>query len=364
MPIKVCHVTSVHNALDTRIFYKECVSLSKLYDVYLVAANAKNQVLKGVTIIGCPLPKGRLKRILFSGYMIKSLLDVDATVYHFHDPELIRVGLKLKKKGKKIVFDSHEDVPMQILCKEWIPGFLRKPISYLYSKYEKHTLRYYNALVTVTPIIYDRLKKINNNTYQVTNYPVYKDLPIVREKKRQICFAGGISEQYQHEQIINSLPQTNMRYALAGRAYTPYLNRLKGLDNWNLVDYKGEIPYEEVLDIMQHSIAGVAILFYSPNVGYKKGTLGVLKIFEFMMAGIPVISTDFDLWKEIIEGNECGICVNPYNTEEIVNAINYLDSNPEEAQKMGLNGKNAVKEYYNWHSQEQILFELYKKILA
>lgn len=35
--MKICHLTSAHNNNDTRIFYKECVSLAKKYDVYIVA---------------------------------------------------------------------------------------------------------------------------------------------------------------------------------------------------------------------------------------------------------------------------------------------------------------------------------------
>ena len=114
---------------------------------------------------------------------------------------------------------------------------------------------------------------------------------------------------------------------------------------------------------MKESSAGLAILFYSPNVGYKRGTLGVLKIFEYMMAGIPVIATDFELWKDIIEGNECGICVNPYDEDAIVRAINFVIENPKEAKKMGANGQKAVREKYNWGTQEPILYDLYSKML-
>ncbi len=105
-------------------------------------------------------------------------------------------------------------------------------------------------------------------------------------------------------------------------------------------------------------------MFYSPNVGYKRGTLGVLKIFEYMMVGIPVICTDFELWKEIVEGNNCGICVNPYDSIELVKAINYLLENKDIAKQMGDNGKKAVVEKYNWSTQEKVLLDMYEQLLG
>ncbi len=362
--IRVCHVTSVHPVFDTRIFHKECKSLAKRYEVYLIAPNAKDEVVDGVHICGVSLPQNRRERIRQLDKVFVKMVEIDADAYHFHDPELMPIGLKIKERGKKIVFDSHEDVPHQILCKTWIPKLLRKPISICYSVYEKSKLKQYDALVSVTPTIIERLQKINCNTYQVTNYPVLNTIPDRRSWGKAVCFTGGVSVQYLHHDIISCIDRTDAKYILAGPCKTPsYMERMKGLQNWKLVDYRGQVSYEKCLDIMQESSAGLAILFYSPNVGYKKGTLGVLKIFEYMMAGIPVICTDFDLWKEIVEGNKCGICVNPYNTQELVKAINYLMNNPKVCKEMGDNGIKAVKEKYNWSTQEKILFEMYDKLL-
>lgn len=361
---RICHVTSVHAAHDTRIYYKECLSLSKKYEVFLLVANVEDEYNNGIKIIGCPLPKNRFRRIISAKTMIDKIVAVKADVYHFHDPELLPVGIKVKKiTGSYIIFDSHEDVPMQILCKEYLPAIVKKPLSKIYSIYESIKMRKYDALVTVTPVIYERLLKINKKTYQITNYPVYRELPTPEPIANQICFTGGIAEQYQHHHIINCLDKTNATYVLAGIAYPEYLEEIKKLPNWNRVDYRGVVSYDEVLDIMRHSCLGMVILFYSPNVGYKRGTLGVLKMFEYMMAGIPIVATDFEIWKEIIDEYKCGIYVNPYSEKEITDAINYILSNPDKAKQMGANGRRAVNEKYNWSSQEKILFQLYKDLL-
>lgn len=363
MTLKVCHVTSVHSADDDRIFHKECVSLSKKYNVVLVAPNTPSCIKDGVEIVGVQEPAGRIGRILRTKKLYPVLIQIDADVYHFHDPELILLGYQLKKRGKKIIFDSHEDVPNQILCKEWIPNYLRGIISHLYSLYEKWMLRKYDALVSVTPSIVERLAKINPHTYQITNYPIYTELSDTRKWGRSLCFAGGVNQQYMHHIIVDCIEETNATYELAGKAYPSYLEDLKRKSGWKRVNYHGLLPYSKIFEFIQRSSVGLAILDYTPNVGYKRGTIGVVKLFEYMMAGIPVIATDFILWKEIIDLNKCGICVNPNNKEEIVDAINYCMNHLEECKRMGDNGKKAVRDLYNWASQEIILYEMYDEVL-
>lgn len=136
MSVKVCHVTSVHPRYDTRIFIKECTSLTNAgYDVTLLVADGKpDEVKNGVKIISVSdIPKSRFHRIIkSSNVMYKKALKVDAEIYHLHDPELLSLARKLKKAGKKVVFDSHENYPAQIKVKGYIPYILRSAISSLY----------------------------------------------------------------------------------------------------------------------------------------------------------------------------------------------------------------------------------------
>lgn len=365
MSIRICHVTSVHPAFDVRIFWKECLSLSKHYDVSLIAPNTEDRIEHGVNIYGVELLKGRLKRQRCLGKVFDKMLEVDADVYHFHDPELMRLGVKIKNRGKKVIFDSHEDVPMQILCKEYLPTITKKPISMIYSWYEKRLLKQYDALISVTPSIVERLVKINPNTFMVTNYPVLTEYSHSRQMPvgKKICFAGGVSIQYMHENVIKALNKTSATYILAGPSYPGYLEGLKKLDGWKRVEYLGVVAHDKVYDIYTHSTVGVVLLDYTPNVGFHRGTLGVLKLFEYMMAGIPVIATDFDLWKDIVEGYDCGTCVNPHDIDAIADAINYYVEHPDIASKKGQNGRKAVEQIYNWDTQEESLFVVYDQVL-
>lgn len=365
--IKVCHMTTVHKSEDIRIYHKECISLSKAgYEVYLVAQGEDIEIC-GVHVIGIgKLPNSRIKRMIASAKAVyKEALKVDADIYHIHDPELLLYALKLKKKGKKVVFDSHEDVPEQIKEKIWIPYIMRLLLSKIYKVYQKYICRRIDAIISVTPHICEKFKKINHNVYLITNYPLIK-LPLNEHKEfgtRNLCFPGSISPEWCHEKILDALSFCDdTKYILCGNAVESYLKKLKGLSNWNRVDYKGKITRKEVTQLLSESDIGIALADYSGNVGDKLGTLGNTKLFEYMLAGIPVICTDFILWKEIIMKNECGICVNPKNVKEISDAINYLLDNPKIGQIMGRNGRRAVIEKYNWNIEETELLKLYSKL--
>lgn len=366
MKIKVCHITSAHNRDDARIFHKECVSLANYgYNVFLLVNDDEpDETKQRVRIVSTGLkPKSRKERFLDSKKkLLQKAIEINAEIYQLHDPDLLPLGNKLKKIGKKVIFDSHEDVPQQILDKYWIPKYLRNVISKTYEKYEKYSISKYDGVISVTPKVVKRLTNANPNTIMVTNYPI---VDISKEVKRMpeiaICFVGGVTNQYHHAEIIKAMESIKgIRYILAGRASYDYLESLKSLSSWVRVDYRGVIPHSYVKDIYSKSIAGLA-MHYS-NQAKIEGTLGVNKIFEYMEAELPVICSNYRLWKEIVEGNKCGICVDPKNIKEIENAIRYIIDNPEEAKIMGENGRRAVIEKYNWGTQEKKLLSLYDSI--
>ena len=103
---KVCHITSAHPDGDVRIFHKECVSLAEEgYDVSLVIPNTESRIDKGVNIVSFIYePSSRISRFTKSvNLAYKKAIEVNADIYHLHDPELLRIAVKLKKKGKKVI---------------------------------------------------------------------------------------------------------------------------------------------------------------------------------------------------------------------------------------------------------------------
>ena len=366
---KVCHMTSVHKRYDARILKKECVTLANSgYDVtLLVADNLEDEIYYGVKITSIKFtPKNRIDRILHSKKkMLAKALKIDADIYHFHDPELIPVGVSLTKHGKKVIYDSHEDYGQDIKEKKWIPSILRPLIAYIFDLYEKNNAKKFNAIITVTPHIVEKFKQYHSNVYMVTNYPILqKTAPNNRQKKKQVCFTGLISPLWCHEDVIKAvnLLDDDVKYVLAGPTNMEYLEKIRVLDVKKRIEYLGFLDSNAVNELQQSSLAGIAILNYGPIVCGNLGTLGNTKLFEYMSAGIPVICTDLVIWKEIINKWQCGICVSPTNSNAIASAINYLLQNQEIAKTMGERGRDAVEKEYNWGTQSNILIQIYQSI--
>ena len=367
--IKVCHMTSAHGEEDVRIFHKECVSLAKAgYDTYLVE-RGESREKNGVHIIGVgEIPASRRKRMTEGAKKVyEAARAVDADVYHLHDPELLPYGLKLKKAGKKVIFDSHEHTAEAILEKTWITPLIRMPVYWAYSAYQSSVCHRLDAVVTVTPHMVDYFKKRNSRTAFVSNYPLLEEMPAESssvEKVKAIGFAGGVSELWNHEKIITALERIpDCRYCLCGNGEERYLDLLKALPGWGQVDFFGRIPHREVVQKLAQCTAGMAIATPGRNSGFLLGTMGNTKIFEEMMAGLPIICTNFVLWKEFVERYHCGICVDSANVDEIADSIRYLLDHPDEARQMGENGRRAVKEEFNWGVEEKKLLALYEDVL-
>ena len=363
--MKVCHVTSSHPRNDGRIFQKECVSLAKKYEVTLLCSDMlDDEIINNVNIhsLGIDNTKRINRFFVIPKKLKKECIKIDADVYHFHDPELIKLALKMKKKGKKVIFDSHEDNLNRIIDRTWIPKFLKKFAMKYYEFIERKSLKKIDFVITVADYIYDRLKKINPNVAIITNYPIINNSKISDLKNSNVlCFAGGVSEKYMHHNIIKAIKDLDVKYKIAGPVFDNYLERLSKIDGINKVEYLGNLSKEEVNKLYLNSAIGMVLIDYVPNINYKHGSMGITKIFEYMSYGLPIIATDLDVWKKFVPQN-CGICVNPNNVDEITRAIKYLISNPKKTIEMGKKGRKLVEEKYNWETQEKILYKVYSTL--
>lgn len=362
---KVCHMTSVHPNKDIRIFYKECVTLADNgYEVVLIAPGEdrveKNIQIKGIGMSG----SNRLRRMLFMGRKVYKLaLKENADVYHFHDPELLPYGLKLKKKGKKVIYDSHEDVPRQILAKYWIPSKLRKAVSKIYEKYEKKVAKRLDCVVTVTEHIAGIFKNYHCKVVVVKNFPLLNDIQCklddYEERGNVICYAGGVTEQRGITTLIKAISGLDVKLNIAGSLSEEYKEKLMSLPGWDKVNYVGYLDREGISKLYNRSCVGLVTLKDTPNHRYSLP----IKMFEYMAAGIPVIASNFPVWAEVIEEVQCGLCVDPNNESDIAAAIQNLLSRPKEAKIMGKNGRKAVCEKFSWENEAKKLLNLYQKVL-
>ncbi len=367
MKIKITHLTSVHARYDTRIFVKECSSLAKNtnYEVSLIVADGKGDEVKNEVHIFDVGAKagGRISRMTNTVKKVfQKAIELDSDIYHMHDPELIPAGLKLKKMGKKVIFDAHEDTPKQLRNAPYLNTFLRAVISRSYGVFERFTLAKFDYIIAATPYI--REKFLSKNSIDINNFPILEELgndTPWNEKKDEICYVGGIAKIRGIKELVRAMENVNnVRLNLAGKFVEKDVEiEVKKYAGWSKVNELGFVGREEIADILSRSKAGIVTLH--PIINYQDAL--PVKMFEYMAAGIPVIASNILLWQEIIEDANCGICVDPMNPNEIANAIEYIMTHQDEAQKMGENGKKAVTEKYNWGIEEAKLMRVYEEIM-
>ena len=366
--MKIVHLTSAHTRYDHRIYHKMCKSLaSHGHNVALVVADGKSDDFTGdVEIFDVGAICNRWHRIFKSTHKIfVKALELDADLYHLHDPDLLLISQKLKKEGKRVIFDSHEDVPLQMLNKPYLNLLFRWIISQFLRFYESWTCRRLDGVIAATPTIRDKFLKINDITIDINNYPILSELSpssSFDSKHPEVCYVGGISKIRGVFEIVEAMPRlpASCRLNLVG-SFTDYnlVNQLAELPGWLRVHTFGYLDRTGVNNVMNRSIAGLVTLH--PVLNHINAL--PVKMFEYMSAGIPVIASDFPLWREIIRSYDCGLLVDPFSPNAIADAIEYFISNPIQAERMGQNGRRAVEKNFNWDIQAKKLFLFYDTII-
>jgi glycosyltransferase involved in cell wall biosynthesis len=365
----VCIMTSVHRYDDVRIYHKEAKSLKNAgYDVTILCSNLKeeNQTEwtdeSGIHFIKIDIPKSRAKRILSAtSCFYKKAKELKCDYYHFHDPELIQTGLKLRRYAK-VIYDVHEDVPRQILTKPYLKPFVAKIASKAFERYEERAARKLYGIVAAEPVIYDRMASINPNTVLVCNYPKLEEFEIDNAentaRQNAVCYLGGITKIRGIFEMLDAVQDTDIKLILAGEYETQALQQqAQQHPGYQNVDYRGFIGRQEVKEVLSTVKAGLVTLHPIP----KYLTALPVKMFEYMIAKVPVISSDFPYWKAIVDDAQCGICVDPMNPKQIRDAIQYIFGHPEEAKQMGENGRKKVLEKYNWTMEQEKLLAFYRR---
>jgi glycosyltransferase involved in cell wall biosynthesis len=366
--MRIVHVTSAHSPFDTRIFHKECRTLVKAgHEVVLIAPHDRDEIVDGVCIQAIPSPKGRRDRMIHTvRAAYQAAVDRGADVYHFHDPELIPIAVLLKLQGKRLVYDVHEDVPKQILTKPWIAPWVRAIVAKGVALVEDISVRLFDGIAAATPAIARRFP--TEKTFIVQNFPILEELGTLdiqphANSPLDVVYVGGITEIRGIREMVQAmalLPERlDARLIVAGRFVPADLEcAVRSVPGWTRVDFLGWQSRSQVTALLRQVRAGLVLFHPAPNHVDAQPT----KLFEYMSAGIPVIISDFPLWREIVEGAGCGLLVDPLDPIAIARAIQWMLERPEEAEAMGRCGQRAVYRRYNWELESKNLLTLYEDV--
>ena len=367
---KVVHITSAHPPFDKRIFVKECCSLAKAgYEVVFIAPHDREETVDGVTIRPFPKPQNRRERFIRSLWSaFKQAHNENADLYHLHDPDLLLTGFMLKLSGKKVIYDPHEDHPQDVLIKHWIARPLRSILSVCLTYFEYLSGCFFDAITPATSNIASRFPK--SKTTVIHNFARIDEFNIDMNKcvkREQVLVSAGIISR--ERGIVETLKSyeylreiyPNIELVLAGNF--PTFDEeifVRSLPGWSDTFYIGWLPRADLVNLLHKASIGLAVLHSGPT----HPTSLPVKLFEYMAAKLPVVASNFPLWKEIVEKNHCGVTVDPLDVNAIVEGIRSILDTPDRIAIMGRNGYEAVCRSYNWENEEKKLLEVYKKNLT
>lgn len=361
----VAHITTVHRAGDTRITQKECRSLVEAgYRTVLIVASDDASGVPGLIVRRLPRASSRLERLTVAPLRaLRQARRERADLYHVHDPELIPMALVLKALGGRVVYDAHEHLPRQILSKHWIPAILRRPVAWLAGALEGVADRVLDGIVVANASTAPRFNP--ERTALVENYAQVRadDVPPnLADRSRTVIYVGGLSANRGLDRMIDAfrlLGRPEVTLALIGplEGSTP-MPDLAGLEG--RVDLTGRLDLAIVERRLRDARIGLSVLQPVPNYMSNYPT----KIFEYMAAGVPVVASDFPLYRSVVDASGCGITVDHASPEAIAAAMARLLDHPDEAQAMADRGRAAVIERYSWDVGRRALLALYERILS
>ncbi len=306
--------------------------------------------------------------------LYRAALSTGADIFHANDLDTLFICAKAAGKlGAKLVYDSHE------LWLESSRYFIATSAlnRFRYRITEKKLIPKTDAVIAVTPSRGEVMKKkyqsisklviIENSTDPIRILPessylrnrldIPTDIPVILYQG-VICPERGLDKLLEAASILRN---ENIAIVIIGHdAWQGTLHRMR--IEMNLKDnvfLLPAVPSETLPEITVSADAGL-ILFENTCLNHYYSLPN--KLYEYMMAGLPVIASDFPEMARIINKHNCGILVDSSNAEAIADGIRILTRSPDEMRQMGIRGRKASLDKYNWPVEEKKLINLYMEL--
>ena len=367
--MRIVHISTLHDPLDVRIFHKECRTLARAgYEVHLLINNPPEPQRDGVHFHALDPRPGAFRPVRIRRRLTDArerALALAGDVYHFHDAELITIARALKRGGARVIYDVHEDSPQEVLDMNRGRPIYAAAKYLAFKRLWSVARRVCDHFVCATPAITAMFPAERTTT--IHNYPLSEEFlaaaPVAaRASPAKIAYIGGISAIRGAGEMVRAmslLPESlGARLVMIGRCHPPELSaELRSLPGAARVDFIDWQPRDALCRLLVECRCG--LVPFQPGPNHLEALPN--KIFEYMAAGLPVVASDFPLWRDLITSESCGLVADPRSPEAIAAAVRRILEQPGEAAEMGRRGSEAVRRRYNWEAEGRRLVDLYRR---
>lgn len=360
--MRICHLSTVHGPFDARIFHKECRTLASAgHEVFFVVPHGRDEESSGVRILALPVPGNRAVRMSYTmAAAFFRVLSTGAQVVHFHDPELIFLAAVFRLLGKTVIYDVHEDVPKDILDKEWVGSLaVRKAVAFVAGAVEKFAARFvFDAVVAATPFIGSKFKRC----FVIRNLPIlslaeeFEAVKVADGGPPLIVYSGGLTRIRGVRNMISAMEHVagRARLLLMGEWEDEDFRReCEALAGYRHAIYAGFIPYGKHFAHIRSGIAGIINFLPLPN---HEDALPN-KPFEYMACGLPTVMSDFRYWREVFR--PCAVFADPNDPRDIAAKIISIVDNAKLRKYLSDNSSRMIAGEYSWEAESSRLIEFY-----
>lgn len=367
-------VSTNHQINDDMIFFRYAQTLkNNTKKVFIIGVdyNCDKDYDKKIEFVILKKRKNRIGRFIFSNKEIFDYIrtfDWKNTLILTFSPDICLISNNLMKKKYKIIQVFVENYPNKIYSKNWIPKFLRPIVSkYIYKVQSQIGNKCY-ANIFVDSKTLELFSEIKQNKYLLPNYPLKEeafkiniltnfDLPI------KMVYTGGLSSErgFFYMMKLAEIFKEKIVLHLYGKA-----SNLNDQEKFTrIMSTHSNIIYHGFID--NHSIQNelpkynIGLAFYETSIGYANIFENTTKIFEYMKHGLPIICSNTGYLKQIIQDDNCGICIDLFDEKIFVTEINNFINNTSLLKSMSISCVNSFMNKRNWDLSSNILKGLIKK---
>lgn len=347
MKPKALVVTTVHWPDDTRIRERLIRTLAEGFDVRYATRDPGPTDRSDLEWVR--LPGGRLRRNLGA---LRLALTESWDVLVVHDPELIPVALMARLKGRPVVLDVHENIPATARTRDWVPEWLRTPLSAFLS----FALRIVEPLLTVTLAEsgYRRLFRRDHPVFP--NHPDTRRYPDPIGGVRVVVYLGDVTVQRGARVAVEASAGAGVPIVFIGRAGDDLRAELAvTTGEGHTVDFRGELPNPVALNEARRAGVGISPLLDSPNYRDSAPT----KVLEYLALGLPVVASDLPGTRELVEGLDAVELVTPGDPTALARAIERALQPSSRATAAAQ--AREVRERFRWPAEE--VLEFYRSLI-